>query len=105
MKEFENEITLDVDNIKMEEFQEEQKQSIKQILSENMKKQKDKLNSIIGIDDFNKILQNLEVTNKKSVQLPSEGEVTEIEKTRFNSQFEFFVSENLTTDNIKDLIL
>lgn len=104
IQEFENEITLDVDNIKMEEFQEEQKQSIKQILSENMKKQKDKLNSIIGIDDFNKILQNLEVTNKKSVQLPSEGEVTEIEKTRFNSQFEFFVSENLTTDNIKDLI-
>ncbi len=104
IQEFENKITLDVDNIKMEEFQEEQKQSIKQILSENMKKQKDKLNSIIGIDDFNKILQNLEVTNKKSVQLPSEGEVTEIEKTRFNSQFEFFVSENLSTDNIKDLI-
>lgn len=50
------------------------------------------------------MLQNLSVIEKKSVQLPTDGQVTDIERKRFNSQFEFFVSQDLTTDNIKELI-
>lgn len=50
------------------------------------------------------MLENLNIIEKTSVQLPSNGEVTEIERKRFNSQFEFFVSEDLTSDNIAQLV-
>lgn len=101
---FENEVTLDMDNVKLDDLQEEQVNTIKGILSQNIQSQLNALLSVVSLEDCSKMLQNLSMIKKTSVELPEEGEVTEIEKSRFNSQFEFFVSENLTTDNIKELI-
>ena len=101
---FENEVTLDTDNVKLDDLQEEQVNTIKGILSQNIQSQLNALLSVVSLEDCSKMLQNLSMIKKTSVELPEEGEVTEIEKSRFNSQFEFFVSENLTTDNIKELI-
>ena len=44
------------------------------------------------------------LASKDTIKLPSEGEITDTERKRFNSQFEFFASENLTADNIKELL-
>ena len=104
VEEFENEVNLDEDNIKLSDLQEEQIDAITSILKENIQGQISNISSIIDLKEYTKMLQNLEIIQKSSVQLPDTVEVTDIERKRFNSQFEFFVSENLTTDNIKDLM-
>ena len=104
VQEFDNVTTLDKDTIELDKLQQEQKEAIKQILKENFQNQVSNLKSIVSVDDYKVMLGNLGVLAKQTVQLPTNGEVTEIERKRFNSQFEFFVSENLTVDNIKQLI-
>ena len=104
VEEFENQITLDTNNVKLGELQQETKEIIKKILNENFNKQLSNLYSIVSLEDYKTMLENLDIIEKNSVQLPVNGEVTEIERKRYNSQFEFFVSENLTSDNIKQLV-
>ena len=104
VQKFEDEITLDVENVELGKLQQEQKEVIKKILNENFENQIANLNSIVSLNDYKIMLENLDIIEKSSVQLPTNGEVTEIERKRFNSQFEFFVSENLTVDNIKQLV-
>ena len=104
VQEFEDEITLDVENVELGKLQQEQKEVIKKILNENFENQIANLKSIVSLNDYKIMLENLDIIEKSSVQLPTNGEVTEIERKRFNSQFEFFVSENLTVDNIKQLV-
>lgn len=101
---FENQVTLDTDNVKLNELQQEQKDTINQILIENIQGQLSNLFSVVSLEDYTTMLQNLNILAKSSVELPTDGEVTDIERKRFNSQFEFFVSENLTSDNIKELL-
>ena len=50
------------------------------------------------------MLRKLQVVKQESTEIVNNGEVTELEKNRFNSQYEFFVSENLTSDNLKEMI-
>ncbi len=102
--EFENQITLDTDNIDMDKLNEEQKNIIKQALSTNIQNQITNLEANISVNDYTKVLQNIGILKKNSIQLPNEGDITETERKRFNSQFEFFVSENLTSNNIKELL-
>lgn len=102
--EFEDAITLDTDNIKLSDLSQEQIDAISNILNENIQEQISNLNSVVNLDDYIEMFQNLNIISGNLVKVPTEGEVTEVERKRFNSQFEFFVSENLTTDNIKDLI-
>lgn len=104
VQEFENQITLNIDNIKLSDLQDEQINTIQSILNENMKTQSQSLFSVVEQKNYIEMLQNLGIINKSSVQLPSEGGVTDIQRKRFNSQFEFFVSEDLTKDNIKELM-
>lgn len=104
VQEFENEITLEKDNVDLDELDEEQSNAINGILTENVQSQLSNLLAVVNLNDYVLMLQNLGLMNKTSIELPSDGEVTETERKRFNSQFEFFVSEGLTSDNIKELI-
>ena len=74
------------------------------ILKTNTQNQLDSLYSVASLNDYESMLQNLGVMRKKAIQISSTGEVTELERTRFNSQFEFFASSDLTSDNIKELL-
>ena len=104
VQEFENEITLEKDNVDLDELDEEQSNAINGILIENVQSQLSNLLAVVNLNDYVSMFQNLGLMNKTSIELPSDGEVTETERKRFNSQFEFFVSEGLTSDNIKQLI-
>lgn len=104
VEEFENEITLDEDNVNFDELEDEQKETIKSILEENFQTQLSDFQAVTSINDYKKILQNLGVIKKSAVELPSEGEISDTERKRFNSQFEFFASENLTSSNITELL-
>lgn len=100
---FENQIKLE-NNVEVNKLQDEQKNIIMNILKTNMQNQLDSLYAVASISDYENMLQNLGVMRKKSIQISSTGEVTELERTRFNSQFEFFASSDLTSDNIKELL-
>lgn len=100
---FENKITLDND-LEINKLQDEQKNIIINILKANIQNQLDSLYAVASLNDYESMLQNLGVMRKKSIQISSTGEVTELERTRFNSQFEFFASSDLTSDNIKELL-
>ena len=102
--EFENEITLNEDNVNIDELEDEQKSSISEILNENYKTQLSNVQSVANINDYKRMLQNLGIIKNDAVELPSEGEITDTDRKRFNSQFEFFASENLTSNNITELL-
>lgn len=104
VQEFENEITLEEDNIFIDEIPEEQKNTIVNILYENIQKQIENILSKIKFEDYTNMFKNLGMIKQSSIQIPNETGVTDIERTRFNSQFEFFASEDLTTNNIQELI-
>lgn len=101
---FENQVKLDKDNIKIGTLQDEQVNMIIGVLQENIKEQFNNLYAVVPKDDYRKMLQNLEIIDKNSIQISYDNGVTDIERKRFNSQFEFFASENLNSDNIKELI-
>ena len=100
---FENQIALE-NNVELNKLQDEQKNIIINILKANIQNQLDSLYAVVSLNDYESMLQNLGVMRKKAIQISSTGEVTELERTRFNSQFEFFASSDLTSDNIKELL-
>lgn len=104
VQEFENQITLDTDNVRLDELQQEQKDAINQILNENIQGQLSNLFTVVSIEDYTTMLQNLNILAQNSIDISTNEEVTDLERKRFNSQFEFFVSEDLTSDNIKELL-
>lgn len=104
VEKFENQISLETNNVKLNDLRKEQISSIKNIIDENIQGQLANLYSIADSNQYKKMLQNLGIIKKNTVEIPNKVEVTDIERKRFNSQFEFFISEDLTDDNIKDLI-
>ena len=104
VNEFDKKMDFENDNVNLKDLDENQVQTITNILLGNAQEQIQKFNENIPLDNFIKILQNLNVIKKDTIQISDKATVTETEKVRFNSQFEFFASQNLTNDNIKDLI-
>lgn len=104
VEDFENQITLQRDNVDLDKLTKEQVLAIKEIIKENLQEQEQKISSVVTKEDYKKMFENLNIFKNRSIEIPDEIGVTEIERTRFNSQFEFFVSENLTSENITELI-
>lgn len=104
-QQFENQITLENDNIRFEDLSEEETELIKEVLNQNIQTQFTTLLEKVDLNEYVTMLQNLQIINSNNVEIPNETEKqTDIEIKRFNSQFEFFISANLTTDNIKDML-
>lgn len=104
VQEFDNQVTLEKDVVDMDKLTEQQSNAINNVLKNNVQKQISNILSVASVNDYVKILQNLGLASKDTIKLPNEGEITDTERKRFNSQFEFFASENLTADNIKELL-
>lgn len=102
--EFDNKITFEDNNIRFDDISKEKKELISQVLEEEFQTQLSNLFSVVSLDDYKKMLQNIDILKKNSVEISNNGQISEIEKKRFNSQFEFFVSENLTMDNMIELL-
>ena len=65
--EFENEITLNEDNVNIDELEDEQKSSISEILNENYKTQLSNVQSVANINDYKRMLQNLGIIKNDAV--------------------------------------
>lgn len=104
VNQFENQVKLADDNITLNDLDNDKITTIQNILNKNMEEQLEKLNSKVTLRDYINMLQNINVLKPDSIQISDDVKVTEIEKNRFNSQYEFFVSDNLNQDNIKELL-
>lgn len=101
---FENQILLDnQNNIRIDELEKEQALIIKNTLQENINNQIKTIYERITTEDINSILKNLGFI-KQNILQEAQVEVSEIERNRFNSNLSFFIGENLTSENIEDLL-
>ena len=78
-EQLEDKVTLETDNVVLDELEEERKQDIVNILNENSKKQLDNLLQQVTLEDYKNMFRNLGIVRQNVVQLPGNTGVTDIE--------------------------
>ena len=101
---FENQISIEDNNVELSNLDEDKTTTITNILLGNIQTQIQKFNDSVPLQNYVKMLQNLNLLKNNSIDISDNVDITETEKNRFNSQFEYFASQNLTTDDVNELI-
>ena len=101
---FENQINIEDNNVELSSLDEDKTTTITNILLGNIQTQIQKFNDSVPLQNYVKMLQNLNLLRNNSIDISDNVDITETEKNRFNSQFEYFASQNLTTDDVNELI-
>lgn len=101
---FENQINIEDNNVELSSLDKDKTTTITNILLGNIQKQIQKFNDSVPLQNYVKMLQNLNLLKNNSIDISDNVDITETEKNRFNSQFEYFASQNLTTDDVNELI-
>lgn len=91
-------------NVILNEYDQEKISSIVGILSESWKEQSDKISSVLKQDDVSSMLKEIGMVGTDSIIIEETEEVTEAERSRFNSNFEFFVGEELSSEDIQNML-
>ena len=100
---FENQMSLDSENsIKLNDLEEEQLQSLMTTVEEGVNGKIEELQNQIDIQELQQVLVNAKLLEKS--QEIDVTQTTETERTRYNSQFEMLVGENLESDRILNAI-
>ena len=95
-------VDIEENSIKLNDLPE---QNLQNIISKVITSLTEKMNSIFtqkDINDISSILELLGVTNEQ--QIIEQGEITETQKNRFNSKFEFLQGNEMTSQQISDFI-
>lgn len=105
VNELENIIELSDDNyMNLDDLDEEQRSNVEKVLAENVQNQLNKLQNVVSIEDIKNMLISVNILEKDAEQLVDTNKITEAEKNRFNVKFEFFQGEELSKDNVKEMI-
>ena len=100
---FDNQMALDSENsIKLNDLVEEQLQSLMTTVEEGVNGKIEELQNQIDIQELQQVLVNAKLLEKS--QEIDVTQTTETERTRYNSQFEMLVGENLESDRILNAI-
>ena len=105
VNDFEEKEELDSDdnNIVIDDLDESQKESVRNSLNQNFNNQANTLLQVISLEDINNMLINLNLKEKEAENISDEN-VTEAERVRFNSNFEFYQGEGIEKDRVLELI-
>lgn len=103
VEEFEDKKTFD-ENYIIEELTSQDKEQAKENIETNLTSQLNKVSQVINLEQIDKILINLKLKKENAEEISNEGNVTELEKNKFNSNFEFYEGEEVSKEKIKDLI-
>ena len=98
------ELVENENNIIIESLSDEQKESVKNNVEENIASQISTFLQVVPIENTNQMLINLNLKEKELDDISENGNVTELEKNRFNSTFELFEGEHISKERIKELI-
>ena len=98
-------IELDeTNNVLLEDLDEDNKNNILNILNENRNSQQNRINEKITQETFDNILINLELKQAGAEEIGNDGTISETERNRFNSNFEFYEGEKVSKENVLKLI-
>lgn len=103
VEEFEDKKTFD-ENYIIEELTSQDKEQAKENIEINLTSQLNKVSQVINLEQIDEILINLKLKKENAEEISNEGNVTELEKNKFNSNFEFYEGEEVSKEKIKDLI-
>ena len=99
------ELVENENNIIIENLSDEQKENVRNNVVENITNQINSFLQQVPIEKINQILINVNLMEEELDDLSGEeGNVTEVEKNRFNSTFELFVGEHITKERVEELI-
>lgn len=105
VNEFKNKIEFNKKNsINIEEKNQEEKNSINDVMNETNSQQLNNVFDIISTKQLNIIMERLELKLEEAEDISGEGNISEIEKNRFNSNFEFFEGKNIAKESVIKLI-
>lgn len=98
------ELVENENNIIIESLNDEQKESVKNNVEENIANQINTFLQVVPVENIDQMLINLNLKEKELDDISENGNVTELEKNRFNSTFELFEGEHISKERIKELI-
>ena len=98
------ELVENENNIMIESLNDEQKENVKNNIAENITNQINTFLQVVPLENMNQMLINLKLMEEELEDLSNEGNVTEIEKNRFNSTFELFEGDGITKERVEELI-
>ena len=98
------ELVENENNIIIESLNDEQKDSVKNNVEENIANQINTFLQVVPVENIDQMLINLNLKEKELDDISENGNVTELEKNRFNSTFELFEGEHISKERIKELI-
>ncbi len=105
VNEFKDKIEFNNKNsVNVNKISEEQKTNIDNIMKDLNNKQIEKVFENISKEEINNILEKLDLKLEEAEEISGEGFISEIERNRFNSNFEFFEGSKVSKDNILKLI-
>lgn len=105
VNEFKDKIKFDKENsVNINEVDEEQKNNIINIMKEMNNKQIENVFEFISREEINTILEKLELKLEEAEDISGENSISNTERNRFNSNFEFYEGTNIPKDNILKLI-
>lgn len=105
VNEFKDKIKFDKENsVNINEVDEEQKNNIINIMKEMNNKQIENVFEFISREEINTILEKLELKLEEAEDISGENSISDTERNRFNSNFEFDEGTNIPKDNILKLI-
>ena len=98
------ELVENENNIIVGSLNDEQKENVRNNVEENIANQINTFLQVVPIENINQMLINLNFMEEELDDLSSEKTVTEVEKNRFNSNFELFEGEHITKERVEELI-
>ena len=98
------ELVENENNIMIESLSDEQKESVRSNVEENINNQINTFLQVVPLENINQMLINLNFMEEELDDISGDGNVTELEKNRFNSTFELFEGEHITKERIEELI-
>lgn len=97
------ELVENENNILLENLTDEQKESVKNTLTQNVTEQINRVLQVVSWDSVKNMLVNIDIIKAEAENIENEG-ITEAERNRFNSDFELFEGENITKERVIELM-
>lgn len=105
VNEFKDKLEFNEKNsVNIDKISEEQKNNINNIMKEVNDKQIEKVIEVVPREEVNDVLEKLELKLEEADDISGDGFISETERNRFNSNFEFYEGKKIPKENILKLI-
>ena len=101
VNEFKDKLEFNEKNsVNIDKISEEQKDNINNIMKEVNDKQIEKVIEVVSREEVNNVLEKLGLKLEEADDISGDGFISETERNRFNSNFEFYEGKKIPKENI-----